>query len=341
MRNLFCVSLFLFGIVAAASPVRANECKPLQLLTSVQMSPITGDPRVSIPVSINGTTENLLIDSGAPIATLSDVAAKSLGLESSPSRIADLGNGGRSDREYKIETFDIGNQRIKNFVLQENPGALLDGFPVGLFSLDLLRKYEVDLDFGASRLNLFSQDHCAGRVTYWHERPLAIVPFTTSQGHLYIPVVVDGHPLNALIDTGSVETWMSSVPASFTLNLSLGSADTPQIALIPHRTVYGRVPTPPDEKIYSHTFGSLNFDGVTVTNLKMKIYTDTSFGHGYSNVIPIKMPEVIIGMNVLRHLHVYIAYGENKLYITPAGSGESALFQKTLPIHAGQSAPTP
>lgn len=32
-------------------------------------------------------------------------------------------------------------------------------------------------------------------------------------------------------------------------------------------------------------------------------------------------------MNVLKHLHVYIAYGEKKLYISPAGSGESVLFK--------------
>jgi ABC-type iron transport system FetAB ATPase subunit len=37
--------------------------------------------------------------------------------------------------------------------------------------------------------------------------------------------------------------------------------------------------------------------------------------------------EIIIGINVLRQLHIYIAYGEKKLYITPAGSGESALYK--------------
>jgi len=34
-------------------------------------------------------------------------------------------------------------------------------------------------------------------------------------------------------------------------------------------------------------------------------------------------------MNVLRQLHVYIAYREKKLYITPVGTGESALFKTT------------
>ena len=31
-------------------------------------------------------------------------------------------------------------------------------------------------------------------------------------------------------------------------------------------------------------------------------------------------PDILLGMNVLKHLHVYIAYKEKKLYITPAGT---------------------
>ena len=38
------------------------------------------------------------------------------------------------------------------------------------------------------------------------------------------------------------------------------------------------------------------------------------------------MPDVIIGMDVLRHLHVYFAAKEKRLYITDAVIGQSALF---------------
>ncbi len=40
----------------------------------------------------------------------------------------------------------------------------------------------------------------------------------------------------------------------------------------------------------------------------------------------VSIPDVIIGMDVLRHLHVYFAAKEKRLYITDAVSGESALF---------------
>jgi hypothetical protein len=32
------------------------------------------------------------------------------------------------------------------------------------------------------------------------------------------------------------------------------------------------------------------------------------------------LPQVLIGMDILRHLHLYIAYREQKLYITPASA---------------------
>ena len=36
---------------------------------------------------------------------------------------------------------------------------------------------------------------------------------------------------------------------------------------------------------------------------------------------------MIIGMDILRHLHIYIASRESKLYVTEAGTGESVLFK--------------
>jgi hypothetical protein len=40
----------------------------------------------------------------------------------------------------------------------------------------------------------------------------------------------------------------------------------------------------------------------------------------------VAVPDLILGMDVLRHLHVYFATKEKRLYITDAVSGESALL---------------
>jgi hypothetical protein len=40
---------------------------------------------------------------------------------------------------------------------------------------------------------------------------------------------------------------------------------------------------------------------------------------------------MIVGMDVLRRLHLYLATDEEKLYVTEAGTGESVLFKAAAP----------
>ena len=65
------------------------------------------------------------------------------------------------------------------------------------------------MDFGARRLTTFSPDHCQGRVVYWPADRIAVVPITESHNLIIIPVTVDGHTLNAVMDTGSQYTVMN------------------------------------------------------------------------------------------------------------------------------------
>ena len=41
--------------------------------------------------------------------------------------------------------------------------------------------------------------------------------------------------------------------------------------------------------------------------------------------------DITIGMDILRHLHIYLASRESKLYITGAKPGESVLFKSATP----------
>ena len=198
-----------------------------------------------------------------------------------------------------------------------------------MLSTDLFADYDIDLDFGAERLNYFSQDHCEGRVAYWPERPLAVVPFSLEGGHLNLTITIDGRELKAIIDTGANVTVMSAAIATKTFGVTPGSTDAPQV---------GASSYDPLLKYYSHKFDKLSFAGLEVSNPNILIMTDRvitganvdkSSLRGVSNdpYSRARLDPVTVGMNVLKHLHVYIAYGEKKLYISPAGSGESVLFK--------------
>ncbi len=60
------------------------------------------------------------------------------------------------------------------------------------------------------------------RVAYWPERPLAIVPFTLDGLHIVIPVMVDGHALKAMVDTGADITVMTDEAATKKFAIALG-----------------------------------------------------------------------------------------------------------------------
>ena len=139
---------------------------------------------------------------------------------------------------------------------------------------------------------------------------------------------VSSHPLRAILDTGSTRTNLNIVRAQEKLGFSPDAPtppDTPK--------------SDPDNKIYPRRFSTLSFEGVTVSNPLVVIRPlqfggnkeeDTVLGsraqHRDDQVNRLS-PDMIIGMDILRHLHIYIATEEQKLYITEAGTGESPLFK--------------
>ena len=319
-------------LASLAAPARAADCKPLQILNTIKLERIDDGNRFLVPVAIDGRPEKFILDTGGYVTQIEGDAAKDLGLR----RVQGEGSlydvhGHGSNLEASMASFGIGQMVAKNITIQVSPLSRLheSGGAVGLLSTDLFAEYDIDLDFGASRLNYFSQDHCSGKVAYWQERPIAIVPFRLESNHLNIPITLDGQDVRAIIDTGAELTVMTTTAASEIFAIVPGSSDTPQ---------EGVSSSDPELKYYSHPFSRLTFDGLEVSNPRISIMTDrvaaaanvekSSF-RGTTNdpYARTRLEPLIIGMNILKHLHVYIAYKEKKLYITPAGSGESVLFQ--------------
>ena len=325
--------LATFFLTAVSSPpARAADCKPLQILNTVKLESTDSGDKIVVPVTINGTPEKFILDTGGYTTQLGHKTASALGLREEESSYEALFDayGHASRNSVTIDAFGLGQMIGRKINLRISPlPDLEDGGVAGLLSTNIFLLYDIDLDFGAGRLNYFSQDHCEGKVAYWPERPVAVVPFTLEGLHIIIPVTVDGRSLKALIDTGADTTVMTETAATDKFEISLGSDDTP---------LKDTSKSDPLLKYYSHKFGNLSFEGLTVSNPNIIIMTDRmgsgqqAFKSSIRGVVNdpynrVKREELVIGMNVLRHLHVYIAYKEKKLYISPAGTGESVLFK--------------
>lgn len=299
MRNLAIASLLtlLPGAVSAAE--QEGQCHLYKLASADLIFDNTG--RVSVPMTIGDKTVNLMVDTGGSASTLKISTINALGLKLHQSHGYIKFYAGEVDTSY-VTVHDallagLKAPELKFFVTSdvvwEEDGSL---------GADILRQFDIDFDFANGKFNVFSQDHCEGQVIWW-TRPHEVVrvPFDrTPDGHIVISLLLDGKQIDSELDTGSAisEGSLEAVEDAFDID-----EKNPSIKLLPGYSAH--------RHLYSYPFKQLSFDGVTVSNPELKLLPDRESGMWH---------HFHIGMNVLRHLHIYIAYEEHALYISSASA---------------------
>jgi hypothetical protein len=200
----------------------------------------------------------------------------------------------------------------------------------GLIGGDMLKRYDVEFNFVTRKVNFFSPDHCEGKVIYWPATAFVVVPFSMAppphgnpatwapsaeyDSQIYVPVTLDGKSFQAMIDTGAPNTTMSAATAERAFGITARSP--------------GAVPSSnPDQGTFGYVFHNLSFGGIAASNPHIMIFPDVVGKNDPDNTAITgsmimrnddgMQEDLIIGMDVLAKLHLYIAYGEKKLYITP------------------------
>ena len=293
-----------------ALPAHADDHCQLMEAVSVSMRVDDGG-RITVPMSMTGKPVSMMVDTGSILSLLRFETAQALGFDIKHVEIGKAGvgivtmYGGLTVTEYtKAKDVAIGQLRTDSMGFGILPGNLQEDVD-GLIGSDILGNYDDDYDFANGKFNLFSKDHCAGNVVYWTRQPVAVVPFSHDlYGHIIVSVMLDGKNFDAYLDTGayrSVAGW-EDMHHAFGIDeksagvKQQGSADAPR---------------------YNYPFKALTFGGVTVNNPDLTLIPNSESGRGNGGNV---RPTLIIGVNVLRQLHLYVAQGEKKLYITPASS---------------------
>lgn len=328
------------AMVLAAQAARADECGPLVQINSVD---IAGGPnRPLIQVGINGVPKLFLLDTGGDVSQINGTVATELGLtlKDSGAKMLDL-YGNASNKMVTIEKFTVGRQTGSHISMGVQPNPHFgEGTPfVGIFAPDLMGRYDVEMDFAARKMNYYATDHCPGRVVYWPHQALAVTSMTFHRRHIRLPVVLDGKTIQAEIDTGSGNTNMSAAAARRLFDIA---PDTP-----------GNMPLnmPGMAAAFGHVFTTLDFEGVAVKNPHVIIRPDLIGSKDPNNGMrtgsrairvdePEDQPDLLIGMDILKRLHLYIAFAEDRLYITEA-SVPPGIAASQAPRPAETIAPSP
>ena len=325
------------GTTSARADDSAAECTSnRRILNSVQMQATTDRTVMVVPVKIDNVDKKLLLDTGGLVSQISRATANGLDLPERyrEQRLFDLA-GNSSNAQATVPKLTLGNQSQNEVPMAVAPNPDLGtALPYdGLLATDLFPGDDIDMDFGARRLTAFATDHCDGRVIYWPANAVAIVPVSVTHNLITFPVTVNGHTVTAVMDTGAQYSVM---------NMRLA------------KSLFGLTPDSPDMRpltetsgewtltAYGHSFDDVAFEGVQVKNLRIYLMPDQMTSHDRlrHREVPdplglnlhrefdqgVTVPDLILGMDVLRHLHVYFATKEKRLYITDAVSGDSALF---------------
>jgi predicted aspartyl protease len=309
---------FAFAAVAAlaflSSAAQAQSCGTLVRAMSLDLE--DGGNFFAVPVTINGTPRKFLLDTGGAYTALSVDTIKEMGLKIQPSRVVMYDVYGNSMAGQVTVDFGLGPQTVKNFDLVIAGIGGLDG----IFAEDVMQNYDIDIDFAARKLNYFLTSHCDGKVIYWPATVVASVPFhgwnMRSDAHMNVPVKIDGHEVTAIVDTGATFSTLDAGTAHQLFDLS---PDSPG-AVKPEKAILG-------SKEFVWTFKTLEIGGITVSNPKMHVIPALMGKKGQDDIAADShvrritdgmQPTMLIGMDILRKLHLYIAFKEQKLYVTPA-----------------------
>lgn len=293
----------------AASNAYGEDCS-LKLIASYDMVP--SDTVLVVPMTMAGKTRYTMLDTGAfgNWVTRKFVDDDKLELHDITTMKV-YGAHDRSEKYVVVPSVDIGafHQPASNFMVLEakDPGEISAGL-----GSSALAQFDIELDFAAKKVNFFSQDHCEGKVVYWAKAYTAL-PFNMSDQRIHIEMTLDGHDLDTLFDTGTNFTYLNE-------RVLIGifgrdQADEKEV------TINNR-------KMHSAAFHTLSIGGVTFPNPSLLVTEDKTRELAREDV-PIKdqnqagvtlahFPHLLLGLDAIRHLHVYIAYKERKLYVTAA-----------------------
>lgn len=301
----FCIT----GVARADDSARDRTETPpspctLPLLASLDVA-TTPEGMVVLPATIDGHRGGFLVDTGGLAGVLGWGTAKQLGHSPYISNFGGvLAGGATMGSGVTVERFELGPLTFENVGFLIAPDRMLDGNLIGVLQPRSITNINYEIDFVKGKLNLFRQHACPDRDVYWTKSAFAKVPMDVNfRGHMRVQAVLDGKPVSALIDSGAQSSVISLKAAKRVFGID---EKNPAVKTLGHVNLNNLV----DAAGYRYPFGSLTFEGIAIEHPNIVIMdagaTDSDDA------------EIVVGIGVLRQFHLFIAYDEKAIYLTPA-----------------------
>jgi predicted aspartyl protease len=290
----------------APAPAPAAPCQ-LILLASLDTETMpTGD--IAVNMTLNGKPRELEVDTGSYNSSITREAAAELGVQQ-----LYTANGGAFLNDVSIDRYGFLDSlsfgaihTTGKWAILITPDKVVPSTISGLLGPDIMKNYDVEMDFFRGKLNFFARSKCPDPV-YWSNAYAKMAMRIDRNQHISVQAKLDGKPVTVVLDTGSTNSIMNR---DFAHDLFDWSENDPRIKLVRENdNINGGSAT----SVYTFPFQTLAFESVTVNNPKISMVPKEHFMQDKS---------IVLGLNVLRQLHFFIAYQDDTLYITPAEAAD-------------------
>jgi hypothetical protein len=286
----------------------AADCG-LKLLGTTELSMADRGP-LHIKVTANERPATMVLN---PASVVSAVMSTNMERFSLRTRTANqqFKSGGVTMTHFtKVNSFTVGSLRLDGplFFVYPDEGSpdATSTFDLGWLGMDQLWGTDFELDFANKKLNFYSTKHCSGGgVVYWTAHYSAEPLIRTPMGNLIFPVELDGRRLEAVISTTNWDTVIRSEVLRSLYGFNGGSQEM-TLSGIGFNNRKVRVGTfteaaPASCMLTSHRTGAFFFEGRDCRGIEAPLW---------------------LGLDVVRHLHLYVATQEQVVYYSDADASK-------------------
>ena len=290
------VAPLLFPLAAVATEV--EDCT-LTRRASVALA-LPG--LILVAAEINGSPATLVLDTGAERSVLTAAAAKRLAVTAHYDFARPIRGIGKNiaTGDAKLQGFTIGSHPfqyprilVAGLVLPNLGGVV----PDGLLGADLLADFDLDLDLPRQRLTLYDRLVCSALRPPWTGQYATIETTRSLDRHPFFPVLLDGHAIDATIDSGAQRTVLGTQVATRAGVTAAMLARDPALST---RGAGGEV-----LKAYAHQFREMIIGGETVRSPVVVI----------AGVALPRATDMVIGLDYLQSRRIWLSYGSRRIFV--------------------------
>jgi predicted aspartyl protease len=307
---------FSIGIVASAdnqhSLAGAGDPGPFTVADATNGSCVTNrigqitvatlhNAPIVIPLA-NGKPVTLLLDTGAASTILTPAAAQRIGAQAPriefQRQMRGL-TGTLQTNEVELRSLSVSGVAIpwrRVLVAPVNTPSVLGPLD-GVLGADVLSNFDIDLDLPHYRLVFYSRQACPRAVPAWIEPYASISTGRSRSDHLFFPVQLDGRRIDALFDTGSQRSVLSTEAA-----LALGVS---RAALARDQPTMTRGAAAEQLSSHIHRFSQLEIGGEIVRHPEF-VVTDVKLSDA----------DLVLGINFLISRRIWFSYGSQQIFLS-------------------------